>query len=163
MHTHNASTFEIWKPSPVGGSENFVVNMYNLSRSHWWRLYNTFSLSVWAWFLECLPPALATPQHDAWSRSWQTAFPSVCVCVCLHLAGQLGKRNISQPDTYGPNVGHEVFKSGALDLPAAILVKRPESHPDHVLVVHRQHFVWHHVAELWKFYLSRTIGVKLKN
>ena len=53
----------------------------------------------------------------------------------------------------------EVFRA---DGAGAVLVKDPEGHPDHVLVVDGVHLVRHHVAELWKLNLARTVSVVLK-
>ena len=57
---------------------------------------------------------------------------------------------------------HEMLESRRLDSATPILVKNPESHPDHVLVIHRPHLGRHHVAELGELYLARKVSVKLK-
>ena len=54
----------------------------------------------------------------------------------------------------------EVFRA---DGAGAVLVKDPEGHPDHVLVVDGVHLVRHHVAELWKLDHARAVSVVLKN
>ena len=59
-------------------------------------------------------------------------------------------------------MSHEVLEGSRLNGPTAILVKDPEGHPDHVLIIDRPHLGGHHVAELRELNLAGTVGVKLK-
>ena len=56
-----------------------------------------------------------------------------------------------------------MLESFGADGPTAVLVKNPEGHPDHVLVVVCIHLVRHHIAELTKLNHTRTISVILEN
>ena len=59
-------------------------------------------------------------------------------------------------------MSHEMLEGRRLDGPAAVLIKNPESHPDHVLIINSPHLGRHHVAELRKLNLARAVCVKLE-
>ena len=59
-------------------------------------------------------------------------------------------------------MSHQVLEGAGLDGAPTVLVEDPEGHPDHVLVIDRPHLRRHHVTELRKVNLTRTISVILK-
>ena len=59
-------------------------------------------------------------------------------------------------------MSHEMLEVFRADGAGAVLVKDPEGHPDHVLVVNGPHLGRHHVAEFRKLNLTRPVCVVLK-
>ena len=58
---------------------------------------------------------------------------------------------------------HEMLELTGGDGPTPILIQCPERQLDHLLVLGVAHLVRHHLAELRKLYLSRTISIILRS